>query len=250
MTHEAATYQPHHLRRILIRVAAVVGCIGLVAVLGYFFGQYVVQFEGWVRSLGVWGPVIFVVAFLVLTGLQVPESVLAVAAGACFGLAEGIGLTIGVNFVGALLWFLVARHLLRGVVNTFLARHPKLNAIEQATASQGFKLMLLLRLGPFSYGFLNLALGVSSVRIKPYLLALVGVIPGNVATVYFGSLATHVAKRSVKGASMDNLSDLHFVLMGFGFLVTLVVVVVIAHVARHTLKKYELEHPLPAPGAH
>ena len=188
--------------------------------------------------------------FLILTGLQVPESVLAVAAGACFGLAEGIGLTIGVNFIGALLWFLVARHLLRGVVNTFLSRHPKLNAIEQATASQGFKLMLLLRLGPFSYGFLNLALGVSSVRLRPYLLALVGVIPGNVATVYFGSLASHVAKRSVKGASMDNLSDWHFVLMGFGFLVTLVVVVVIAHVARHTLKKYELEHPLPAADAH
>ena len=247
MMDQPTTYQPHHLRRILTKVVAVIAGIGVVALLGYFFGQYVVQFEQWIKSIGAWGPVIFIIAFLILTGLQVPESVLAVAAGACFGLLEGIWLTIGVNFVGALLWFLVARHLLRGVVNSFLARHPKLNAIEQATAGEGFKLMLLLRLGPFSYGFLNLALGVSSVRLRPYLLALVGVIPGNVATVYFGSLATHVAKRSVKGASVDNLSDLHFVIMGFGFLVTLVVVVVIAHVARHTLKKYELEHPVTGP---
>ena len=117
--------------------------------------------------------------------------------------------------------------------------------IEQATADQGFKLMVLLRLGPFSYGFLNLVLGASKVRFWPYTLALVGVIPGNFATVYFGTLATHVAKKSVKHGSVDNLDPAHFYMMGFGFLVTLVVVVIIAHIARHTLKKYELEHPSP-----
>ena len=247
MTTHTDTYKPHHIRRILTKIIGVMLVIGAVSVLGYFFGQYVPEFEQWVKSIGIWGPIIFVIAFLVLTGLQVPESVLAVAAGVCFGLVEGIILVILVNIVGAILWYWIARLTLSGRVKAFLAKHPKLRAVEQATADEGFKLMVLLRLGPFSYGFLNLVLGASRVRFWPYTLALVGVIPGNFATVYFGSLATHVAKKSVKHGSVDNLDPAHFYIMGFGFVITLIVVVIIAHVARHTLKKYELEHPLTAP---
>ncbi|MAJ46297.1 MAG: hypothetical protein CBC35_03160 [Planctomycetes bacterium TMED75] len=248
MSEAHTTYQPHHLRRILTKITAVLLVIAGIAVMGYFFGQYVKQFEGWVQSIGFWGPVIFIIAFLILTGLQVPESVLAVAAGASFGLAEGITLVIVVNIAGAIIWFWAARLLFSGIVNRFMGKHPKLAAIEQATADEGFKLMVLLRLGPFSYGFLNLALGASKVRFWPYTLALIGVIPGNFATVYFGSLATHVARKTVKQGSEDNLSSAHFYMMGFGFLITLIVVVIIAHVARHTLKKYELEHPIaPTP---
>ena len=238
-----STYKPHHVRRILSKILGVLLIIGAVAVLGYFFGQYVPDFEQWVKSIGIWGPIIFALAFLVLTGLQVPESVLAVSAGVCFGLVWGIIYVVVVNIAGAIIWYWIARSLLSGKVRQFLAKHPKLQAVEQATADQGFKLMVLLRLGPFSYGFLNLVLGASRVRFWPYTLALVGVIPGNFATVYFGTLATHVAKKSVKHGSVDNLDPAHFYMMGFGFLVTLVVVVIIAHIARHTLKKYELEHP-------
>ena len=100
--------------------------------------------------------------------------------------------------------------------------------------------MILLRLGPFSYGFLNLALGASGSKFKPYLLSLVGVIPGNFATVYFGSMAAHVAKRV---AHADNLSDAHFAIMGFGLAVTVIVVIIVTHVARHALKAYELGTP-------
>ena len=244
MSHAHPTYQPHHLRKILTKIITVLLMIGGIAVMGYFFGQYVKQFEGWVQSIGIWGPVIFIIAFLILTGAQVPESVLAVAAGASFGLKDGIILVILVNIAGAIIWFWIARLLLARFVNKFMGKHPKLEAIEQATADEGFKLMVLLRLGPFSYGFLNVALGVSKARFWPYTLALIGVIPGNFATVYFGSLASHVAKKTVKQGSVDDLSSAHFYLMGFGFLVTLIVVVIIAHVARHTLKKYELEHPI------
>ena len=250
MTKHTQTYTPHHLRKILSKIAGVLLIIGAVAVLGYFFGQYVPEFEQWVASIGIWGPIIFVIAFLILTGLQVPESVLAVAGGVCFGLVEGIVLVIAVNIAGAMIWYWIACYFFSGKVKGFLAKHPKLRAIEQATADEGFKLMVLLRLGPFSYGFLNLVLGASRVRFWPYTLALVGVIPGNFATVYFGSLATHVAKKSVKHGSVDNLDPSRFYMMGFGFLITLIVVVIIAHVAHHTLKKYELEHqqsdPTPA----
>ena len=226
----------NHILKICLKVAAVIALVAAIGIAGRYFGEMIPEFENWVDGIGFWGPIVFTLLFILLTGLQLPESVFAVAAGVAFGLVEGFLLVVLVNFMGAIVWFWTARWFLRGYVSEFLSRHPKLSAIEQATANEGFRLMVLLRLGPFSYGFLNLALGASDSKFKPYLLSLLGVIPGNFATVYFGSMAAHVAKRA---AHADNLSDAHFAIMGFGFLVTLVVVLIVTHVARHALKAYE-----------
>ena len=226
-----------HILKIGTRIVAILALIAAIALGGRYFGSMIPDFEEWVASIGIWGPFVFIALFIVLTGLQLPESVLAVAAGVAFGLGPGFALVVGVNVLAAVIWFWVARWFLRELVTGFLLRHPKLEAIEQATTSEGFKLMVLLRLGPFSYGFLNVALGASDSRFKPFLFSLIGVIPGNFATVYFGSMAAHVAKRA---AHADNLSDAHFAIMGFGFLVTLVVVVIVAHVARNALKGFEV----------
>jgi uncharacterized membrane protein YdjX (TVP38/TMEM64 family) len=232
-----------HVLKISAKILAAIALIALIAVGGRYFGDTIPQFEQWVTGLGIWGPFVFTALFIVLTGMQIPESILAVAAGVAFGLAKGIFLVVAVNFLGAIIWFWIARWFLKKFVARFLCKHPKLQAIEKATTREGFKLMILLRLGPFSYGFLNIALGASDSKFKPYLLSLAGVIPGNIATVYFGSMAVHVAKRA---AHADNLSDAHFAIMGFGFLVTLVVVIIVTHVARHALKAYETSD-LPSP---
>ena len=229
---------PLKSRSIMLRVILAVLAIGILAIVGRWFGSEIGPFEDWIRNLGFWGPIAFCLLFLIVTGLQLPESLMAIAAGVAFGLPVGLAILVFINIVGAILWFWVARKYLRGVVHRILSRHPKLEAIEQATAMEGFKLIVLLRMGPFSYGTLNLMLGASDVRFWPYCLALVGVIPGNFATVYFGSMARHVAS---KAADSDNLSDTHFILMAIGFGVTLTVVSIIARVAHDALKKYQLE---------
>jgi uncharacterized membrane protein YdjX (TVP38/TMEM64 family) len=227
-----------HIITICTKILATIALIVAIGFGGRYFGEMIPELEGWVTNLGLWGPLVFTALFIILTGMQLPESILAVAAGVAFGLAKGIVLVVAVNFLGAIIWFWIARWFLKRFVTGFLEHHPKLEAIEHATTKEGFKLMILLRLGPFSYGFINFALGASDSKFKPYLLSLVGVIPGNIATVYFGSMAAHVAK---KAAHADNLSDAHFAIMGFGFLVTIVVVIILTHVARHALKAYEHE---------
>lgn len=229
-----------HIIKIVTKVLVIIAVILAIGFGGRYFGEMIPEFENWVTSIGMWGPFVFIVLFIMLTGMQLPESVLAVAAGVAFGLVKGFALVVLVNFLGAIVWFWIARWFLRGFVTRFLQKHPKLSAIEQATTDEGFKLMVLLRLGPFSYGFLNLALGASDSKFKPYLFSLIGVIPGNFATVYFGSMAAHVAKRA---AHTDNLSDAHFAIMGFGFVVTITVLIIVTHVARQALKAYELETP-------
>jgi uncharacterized membrane protein YdjX (TVP38/TMEM64 family) len=242
------TAPSRHLKRksILVRILFIVVVIGVLAVAGRWFGTEIEPFENWIRSLGYWGPLIFCLVFIVITGLQLPESLLAIAAGVAFGLVEGLVILVAINIIGAILWFWIARKFLRNWVHSILSRHPKMEAIENATAMEGFKLIVLLRMGPFSYGGLNLMLGASDVRFWPYCFALIGVIPGNFATVYFGSMAKHVAS---KAADADNLSNTHFVIMAIGFTVTIGVVAYIAHVARGALKKYQLEVSAEPAGA-
>ena len=146
----------NHVLKVSLKLATVIALVAAISVAGRSFGELIPEFEGWVDHIGFWGPIVFTMLFILLTGLQLPESVLAVAAGVAFGLVEGFLLVVLVNFMGAVVWFWTARWFLRGYVSRFLSRHPKLSAIEKATANEGFKLMVLLRLGPFSYGFLNL----------------------------------------------------------------------------------------------
>lgn len=215
------------------------GCaIALIALAGKWFGAELPQFEQWIQSLGWWGPVAFTLVFLGLTLLQIPEFMLAIAGGVAFGLWEGSIVVISANIVAALAAFFIYRLLFRQRFEQMLKRHPKTHAIESAVSAQGFKLIVLLRLGPFNFSLLNAILGASNVRLTPFLFSLIGVIPGNFATVYFGTVARHVAQKS---AGVDNLDLSHEISLFVGFAVTIIACLFVAHVARHALEQVESE---------
>ena len=138
------------------------------------------------------------------------------------------------NVCGAAVGFWCYRLLLRHRLQAILQRHQKMKAVTDAVAARGFRLMVLLRLGPFNYSMLNAVLGASEVRFLPFMFALIGAFPGNFATVYFGTLARHIAQ---KRAGTDNLDTTHEIILISGFVVTIIVFLFIAHVARHALKQ-------------
>ena len=224
------------------KILMILGTAGLALVLLISFGQWLGEqlpfFEAWIKSLGWWGPVAFVVAFTVLTLMQVPESFLAVAGGVIFGLQEGLAIVIFANITAALIAFFVYRILFKNRLERMLKNHPKTHAVESAIAAKGFKLMVLLRLGPFNYSVLNAILGASNVKLMPYLFSLIGTLPGNFATVYFGAVAQHMAQKS---AGTDDLSTAHEISLVVGFVVTIVVFLFVGHVAHHAIERAEAE---------
>ncbi|MGH8008176.1 MAG: hypothetical protein ACREQ3_14360, partial [Candidatus Binatia bacterium] len=72
--------------RILLGVVA----LALLLVGGRQAGAYLPQFAAWVDSLGVWGPVVFIAGYVVAAVAFVPGSLLTLAAGAIFGLTQGV----------------------------------------------------------------------------------------------------------------------------------------------------------------
>ena len=67
--------------------------------------------QQWLATAGWWAPVLFIALYAVGTVLFLPGSVLTLAAGALFGILPGALYSLAGATLGAVLAFLVARHL-------------------------------------------------------------------------------------------------------------------------------------------
>jgi uncharacterized membrane protein YdjX (TVP38/TMEM64 family) len=155
----------------------------------------IVSFLEWVQGAGLWGALLFGLAYIPASVLFVPASVLTLGAGFVFGVARGTVIVSLGSTAGAAAAFMVARTVGRDWVAGRLAGHPALDAVGRAVESEAFKVVLLTRVSPlFPFNLLNYAFGLSSVPFKTYVLASwIGMLPGTVMYIYLGSAAHSVA---------------------------------------------------------
>lgn len=193
-------------------------------------------FTMWVDGLGVWGPLVFAVGYVLATVAFVPGSVLTLAAGAIFGLAKGTALVFLAATTGAAAAFLVSRYVARAAVERRLAGNQRFAAIDQAIGRQGRRIVMLLRLSPvFPFNLLNYGLGLTKVRFVDYLVASVGMLPGTVLYVYYGKVVGDVAL--LAGGSAVQRGPAYYAVLGLGLAATIVVTTVVTRTARRALQE-------------
>ena len=213
---------------------AAVTLIGL-AVLGRQVGGYLPQFVFWVNSLGVWGPAVFIVGYIVAAVAFVPGSLLTLAAGAIWGIFPGVPYVFLAAVLGSAAAFLVARYLARATIERRLAHNARFAAIDRAVGAQGRKLVLLLRLSPvFPFNLLNYALGLTSIRFVDYVVASIGMLPGTFLYVYYGKLVGDLA--ALAGGAAVEKGVGYYVILVVGLLATIVVTTLVTRTARQALK--------------
>jgi len=185
-------------------------------------------------SLGAWGPLALAGVYLVAPVLMIPGSALTLLAGALFGVPVGLLAVLPAATAGATLAFLLGRSVLRERVARRVAAHPRLSALDEAVAGQGFRIVLLLRLSPLvPFNLLNYALGLTRVRLRDYVPAsLVGMAPGALMYVYLGAAAGAAA-----GVEERRRSTAEWVLFGAGLLATVIVALLVARAARRALER-------------
>ena len=152
------------------------------------------DFQSWVAGLGALGYVVYTLGYGI-AGVFFPASILTLGAGALFGVVGG---TIVVAFgatIAAALAFLLARTILRKRVEAMAAKNPKFRAVDRAIASEGPKIVVLIRLSAiFPFLFVNYAFGLTGIRFVPYVVAtFFGILPTTVAFVYLGAAGAAVA---------------------------------------------------------
>lgn len=139
-----------------------------------------------VDRAGMWGPVLFVLAYAVLTMLLVPGSPLTIAAGVLFGPWVGtllvvVGATAGAT--GAFLW---GRHLGRDAVARLTG--DRFDRVDAWLHDRGLLAVLYVRLVPLlPFNLLNPVAGVTGVTLRDYVVGTaVGIVPGTFAFAALG----------------------------------------------------------------
>jgi uncharacterized membrane protein YdjX (TVP38/TMEM64 family) len=150
----------------------------------------------WIKSIGLWGALLYIGIYAVGTILFLPGLILTLGAGYIFcvlyGLALGILIGTTVVFIGATIGatsaMLIARYAVRNFVEQKTRRWPKYIAVEEAINEEGLKLVLLLRLCPIvPFNAMNYFMGITTVTLRDYCIGCIGMLPGTIAYVYFGS---------------------------------------------------------------
>ncbi len=188
----------------------------------------------WVAGLGAIGPLAFIGLYIAATVAFIPGSVLTLGAGFVFGWLAGSAYVFVGATLGATAAFLVGRYVARGWVERKIANNPKFDAVDTAVGQEGFKIVLLTRLSPiFPFNLLNYMFGITKVSLKDYVLGSVGMIPGTLMYVYFGSLAGNLA--TIGSANQPSEARLQWSLRIVGLIATVLVTLYITRVARKAL---------------
>ncbi|MGD2182390.1 TVP38/TMEM64 family protein [Lusitaniella coriacea] len=142
----------------------------------------------YLHQLGSWSIFAFIIAYIVLTLIGIPGTILTVAGGVVFGLVWGtvwsvIGATLGA--IGA---FLLARYFLHDWVQRQFCHHQMLERFEQAVTKMPLQFVLAIRFAPISpFNVVNFLFGLTPIQLKPYAIGtLLGIIPGTLAYTWLG----------------------------------------------------------------
>ncbi|KAG2697151.1 hypothetical protein I3843_07G091900 [Carya illinoinensis] len=216
---------------LLLLVAIATACIFLP------IEKILKDFLVWVKQdLGPWGPFVLAIAYIPLTVLVVPASVLSLGGGYLFGLpvgfaADSIGATLGATAA-----FILGRTIGRSYVTSKLKNYPKFQSVAIAIKGSGFKIVLLLRLVPLlPFNVLNYLLSVTPVHMGEYMLASwLGMMPITFALVYVGTTLKDLSDVT-HGWNEVSTIRLVFIVLGFGL--SVIMLVCITKVAKASLDK-------------
>ncbi len=219
-----------------LRVAGVVALVAALLLFGRRVAGYLPEFSAWVDGLGLWGPLVFVLGYAVATVAFIPGSLLTLAGGAIFGLAEGTALVFVGASLGATAAFLASRYWVRGAIERRVAAEPRFAAIDRAVGREGFKIVLLLRLTPVvPFVLLNYALGLTRVKLRDYVLAFGGMLPATLLYVYYGKVVGDLAQIAAGGNDERGVGT--YVFTGIGLVATIAVIAVVTRIARRALRE-------------
>ena len=217
-----------------VRIALILLALAALVLVGRTAGAHFAEFAAWVKSQGASAPLIFILGYAAAVVALVPGSILTLAAGALFGVGWGTLYVFVAAVLGSSLAFLIARYLARGAVENRLAGNPKLAAIDRAIASEGRRIVFLLRLSPaIPFSVLNYALGLTKVGFADTLAAAIGMLPGTLLYVYSGKLIGDVA--ALAGGASVPKGPAYWTLLGVGLLATLLVTLLVTRTARRAL---------------
>jgi len=143
------------------------------------------------RSFGAGGWLLaaLIQVLIALCGI-LPASIGALAAGMLYGIVPGFLLSGVATLIGAALAFMLTRSLFRPFIVRTLLRWPRIGRLDDAVARDGWRLVCLLRISPIMpFAVTSYALGLTSLRMRQYMIGTLASLPALLGYVVLGKLA-------------------------------------------------------------
>lgn len=154
-----------------------------------------------------------------------PAAIMAVMAGALYGLWQGMAISLVCTMLGGWLAFLLSRGFLRPVAARMIGRHAGAAHFDRSVAAEGWRFVCLLRISPIMpFAATSYGLGLTDISQRDFLIGTTASLPSLLGYVALGAFGMEGLVLGASGAS-----PLHFALLGFG---ALSVVWAIARVGR------------------
>jgi len=143
----------------------------LLAARFFHLGDKLSVAKEWIASLGSWGPIAFIVIYIVAAAAMIPGTILTVSAGALFGGVPGVMYVSIASTTVAALCFVIARYIARDAVKAWLADKPSFSHLDDMTERQGVWVVAVVRLVPlFPFNLVNYAFGLTRVGFWSYVI--------------------------------------------------------------------------------
>lgn len=175
-------------RGALLRLLALIVFIGVTILITVLVGiPTAPQLRSRFGGLGLAAPLLFVGIYAVATLSPLPKSVFTLAAGAVFGLAEGLLVVLVGATGGAVMAFYLARALGRDGVQRLTG--VRADRFDERLARHGFATVLVARLVPVvPFTVVNYLAGLTSIRVPVFLGATaLGMLPATTAYIALGA---------------------------------------------------------------
>lgn len=219
-------------------------CVGAgLLVLGvYLFsknvqGAAIVQqfFEG-VRNMGWWAPVLYVLLYILMSGIFLPSIVFKVFAGTAFGIFHGVILASVAACISSYIKFLLARYFFQDSINKKIKANAKWQRLDMLIEKEGWKMLLLLRNIPVGNAlFLNYVCGVTKISSKDFVLAsFIGRLPTTFVYVYLGYIVGYSS--GIDGANPTRVT-FEWVLLWIGLLATVGLTYYVIYISKKILEE-------------
>jgi uncharacterized membrane protein YdjX (TVP38/TMEM64 family) len=198
-------------------------------------GEWLEALQDWIQQLGVGGPLVFGLIYVVAVVLLFPAWMLTVAAAAVFDPVVCLITVSLASTTGAALAFLISRYLARKQIARKLTQYPRFEAIDKAVREGGWKIVALLRLSPaIPFNLQNYLYGVTGIPFWTCVLtSWVAMLPGTIMYVYLG-YAGRAGLEASSGAVSKTPGE--WVLLGLGLVATIVVTIYVTALARKALR--------------
>lgn len=200
-----------------------VGIFSLLVILvaKHFEGNiYIQQIFSKIDHHGLWTPVLFMLLYILMSGIFIPSVVFRIFAGTIFGVFQGVLWVSIAATVSSYIKFLMARYLFKDAVTKKIQANESLRKLDDMIEKDGWKMLLLLRNIPVANAmFLNYVCGVTKMPSIDFVLAsFIGRLPTTFLYVYLGYVVGYAS--GIDGANHTRVT-FEWILLWAGLLASI-----------------------------